>query len=95
MVKLNWDKILHDTYVELYKNSTPSVDFDELVKDAKTNDRKDSQGRYVIDFLAYEIDKELMESIIQSFVKKYKMNKLNASQYSISIYLGCSPKTKN
>ena len=95
MAKLNWANIIHDTYVELYKNSTPQADFDQLVNEAKTNNKKDLQGRYVIDFMAYEIDKDKMEEIIQYFVKKYKMNKTNASQYSFTIYMGCSPKTKS
>ena len=94
-MKINWTNIIHDTYVELYKNAEPSADFDELVKNAKTNNRKDAQGRYVIDFLAYEIDKDKMERIIQSYIRKYKMKKHIASQYSFMIYMGCSPKTKS
>lgn len=94
MSRLNWTKIIHDTYVELYKNSEPPADFDELVNDAKVNDRKDFQGRYMIDYLSYEIDKDKMEEIVQSFIKKYKMKKQDAAGYSFAIYLGCSPKTK-
>lgn len=94
MAKLNWENIIHDTYVELYRNSTPQADFDQLVNEAKTNNKKDLQGRYIIDFMAYEIYGDVMESIIQSFIKKYKMNKINASQYRFTILLGCSPKTK-
>ena len=95
MRKLNWQNIIHDTYVELYKNAEPQADFDELVNNAKTNNRKDAQGRYVIDFMAHEIDKNRMEEIIQSFIKKYKMKKYDASTYSFTIYMGCSPKTKS
>ena len=90
----NWINVLHDTYVELYNNAEPKADFNKLVENAKTNNRKDAQGRYVIDFLAYEIDKNVMEDIIQSYIKKYKMNKHMASQYSFAIYMGCSPKIK-
>lgn len=94
MRKLNWKKIMHDTYVELYKNAEPQADFDELVKAAKGAHNIDGQGRYIIDFMAYEIDKDKMDEIIKSFMKKYKMNPYYSAQYSMSIYLGCSPKTK-
>ena len=83
-----------DTYRELYKNSEPQADFNELVKAAKGRHNIDQWGRYVIDFMAYEINKDKMDEIIQSFIKKYKMSKYYAGQYSLSIYLGCSPKTK-
>ena len=89
-----WDKIIYDTYVELYKNSEPSADFDELLKYAKDNNIVDRTGRYIIPYMDYEIDKDKMDKIVQSFIKKHKMKKHTASQYSFSIYLGCSPKTK-
>jgi len=94
MSRLNWQKIIHDTYIELYKNAEPKADFDELVKAAKGRHNIDNWGRHVIDFMAYEIDKDKMDEIVNSFIKKYKMKPYYASQYSISIYLGCSPKTK-
>jgi len=91
MRKLNWQKIIHDTYVELYNNSEPKADFDELVANATINDR----GEKVIPFDDYSISKESMELIIQSFIKRYKINKYMAGQYSMCMYLGCSPKTKS
>lgn len=94
MKKIDWNVVLHDTYVELYKNSEPSVDFDELIDDAKANNRKDPQGRLIIDFMAYEIDGVLMDEIVNSFIKKYKMKEHNQNGYKFAIYLGCSPKTK-
>jgi len=91
MRKLNWQKIIHDTYVELYNNAEPKADFDELVANATINDR----GEKVIPFDDYIISKESMDSIIQSFIKRYKINKYMAGQYSACICLGCSPKVKS
>jgi len=90
MRNLNWQKILHDTYVELYNNSKPKADFDELVKNATINNR----GEKVIPFMNYEIYPDVMDAIVSSFEKKYKMTKRNSNGYRFAIYLGCSPKTK-
>lgn len=91
MKNLNWQKILHDTYVELYKNSEPKADFDELAESASINNR----GEKIIPFLNYEIDPEVMDAIVSSFEKKYRMTKRNSDGYRFAIYLGCSPKTKS
>lgn len=90
MRRLNWHKIIHDTYVELYKNAEPQADFDELVKSATINEL----GEKVIPFDDYEISMSSVDSIIKSFIKRYKINKYMSEQYSRHIYLGCSPKTK-
>ena len=87
MRKLNWQNIIHDTYVELYKNAEPQADFDELVNNATINDR----GQKVIPFSDYSIYPGVMDSIIAYFEKKYRMNKTQRSQYEFEIYLGCSP----
>jgi len=90
MSRHNWQKIIHDTYVELYKNAEPSVDFDELVKNAVINDR----GEKAIPFDNYEMSMASMDSIIDGFQRRHKMNKHDGGMYSAAIYLGCSPKTK-
>lgn len=87
MKKLNWQQIIHDTYVELYKNAEPQADFNELIANATVNDR----GEKVIPFNDYKIYPGVMDSIIDYFEKEYKMNKAQRSQYELVIYLGCSP----
>lgn len=89
-MRKNWQKIIHDTYVELYKNSEPSTDFDNLVDNAILNDR----GQKVINFMDYEITENAMDYIISSFELKYKMKNHEINGYRFAIYLGCSPKTK-
>lgn len=90
MSRLNWKKIIHDTYIELYKNAEPQADFSKLVEEAEINER----GEKVIPFNDYEISIAAMDSIINGFQRRYKMNKYYCGVYSASIYLGCSPKTK-
>lgn len=87
MKNSNWQKIIHDTYIELYNNAEPKADFDELVANATINEREEK----VIPFNDYRIYPGVMDSIVDYFEKKYKMNKFYRSQYEFAIYLGCSP----
>ena len=90
MKKLNWEKIIHDTYVELYKNAEPQADFDELLINAEINER----GQKVIPFMDYEISDAVMSEIMDAFKKEYHMSKRDQYMYDVAILLGCSPKTK-
>ena len=90
MKKLNWQKIIHDTYVELYKNADPPVDFDDLLINAEINER----GQKVIQFMDYEISDAVMSEIMDAFKKEYHMSKRDQYMYDVTILLGCSPKTK-
>lgn len=90
MKKKNWDKIIHETYELLFKASEPSVDFNELLANATVND----EGRKDIGFMNYEIDEDVMRNIITEQAKKYKMSYYECRAFSISMYLGASPKTK-
>ena len=87
MKKLNWQKIIHDTYIELYKNAEPQADFDELLANATIN----QIGQKVIPFMDYKIHPGVMDSIIGKFESEYKMRKIDKSKYEFTIYLGCSP----
>ena len=89
-MKLNWTKIIHETYVELYKNSIPPADFDELVRNATINEF----GERVIPFDDYSIEEVKIREIIQSMIKKYKIPKRHIDSFNFNVYLGCSPKTK-
>ena len=95
-LEMKKDKIteaVFDCLRELYANSEPSADFDKLFEEAPTNE----QGQKVIDFMAYEIDKEKMEEIVDKHkakLKKRRMSKLMIDSFSFNVYLGASPKTK-
>ena len=83
-------KILKEMYVELYKASTPSADFEELMKNAPINE----QGKKVIDYMAYEIDKNEFDNIVDTIMSKHKLSKNDQHRLKMSIYLGASPKYK-
>lgn len=92
MKKLNKDdQAIMECYTLLYKESTPSANFEELVENANINER----GQKVIDFNSYEIDEELYKSIVESVIKKYKFKNYKVQQFKNTIALGCSPKIKN
>ena len=83
------ESIMWDIYRVLYKNSTPSADFDELVAKATINER----GQKVIDFMAYSIDHKLLEELMETELKKHRISKWDKGMIRSSIWLGCSPKS--
>jgi hypothetical protein len=86
----NEEKAIHECYRRLYKSSTPSADFDELVKNASINESGEKQ----IDFNSYEIDYEKYHQIIKDVIKEYKIQKWKRQLFHNTISLGCSPKFK-
>lgn len=85
------DKIMLDIYRELYKNSTPAADFDELMERAEMNDR----GEKVIHYMDYEIEKEKFDEIVESKLKGSKLDEWWKRGIRFNIYLGCSPAYKS
>jgi hypothetical protein len=83
-------KIVMDCYREMFKQSTPSADFDELLDKAELNEF----GQKVIDFMSYEIEEDKFEEILTSTIKRNKLVEYEAKRVSVNVYLGCSPKTK-
>ena len=79
------ESIVHDIYVELYENATPHAYFDELVANAKVNDR----GQKEIPFMNYYLPQEEMDRIIDKHCKK--VGKYMANKIKTTILLGCSP----
>ena len=82
------DQIILDCYCELFKKSTPSADFNELMENATINDR----GEKEIPFMDYEIDDELLIEIVDKYAKQFK-TKWKKKAFSTTIFLGCSPKS--
>jgi hypothetical protein len=79
-----------DCYRELYKEATPSADFDELVANAPINER----GQKVVDYNAYRLDKFKYEDIVEKHIKKNKLKGHEAKGFRIEMYLGCGPSSK-
>jgi hypothetical protein len=82
------DDALFDCYRELFANSTPKGNFDQLVEDATINDR----GQKEIPFDDYEISEARFQEIIADTLKKHKVPKSLHKSFSIAIHLGCSPR---
>ncbi len=83
-------KIIWQIYRELYKASTPSADFDELVNSAEKN----KKGQKIIPFNDYEISEKDYNEIIDRNIKGKKLTKLGQQMIKNTIALGCSPKFK-
>jgi len=88
--KDNIELALLDCYKELYKNSTPSADFQELMDKAELNNR----GQKIINFNDYEIHPNDFDLILENTLKKHKISKTIQQTFKNTIYLGCSPKFK-
>lgn len=84
------EKIMWDIYVDIYKMSTPSADFSELVGKAPM----DSSGRKYIDFMSYEIEEGVFDKILDSHLKGRRITKLKQRMIRNTILMGCSPKFK-
>ena len=83
-------KIVWDIYRELYANSEPKADFDELVNSAEKNE----EGQKIIPFENYFIDQEVMDEIIEKHLKNKRLTKLAKNAIKVNVYLGCSPVSK-
>ena len=86
----NAEKVILECYKELFANSTPSADFEELVANASLNE----QGQKVIPFTDYEIEEEVFDKLVNRVLDKHKVNKLDRTKVMTHLYLGCSPKFK-
>lgn len=84
------DRILHKIYKDLYKASTPSADFDELLANATLNEL----GQKTIDFMAYEISEKDFNEILESNLKSIREPKYRKQMYRNTVLWGCSPKFK-
>jgi hypothetical protein len=77
-----------EIYRELYKNSTPSANFDLLYMTAK----RDSRGTKEIKYWNYYIERQKCDDIIEKVCKVYKLKRREIESIKGYIYLGCSPK---
>lgn len=86
----NWDKIINECYKKLYKLSEPSVDFDMLMENANIN----QFGQKEIPYNDYEICFKTYENVLDTIIRKYRLNEDESKKVKNTIALGCSPKFK-
>lgn len=83
-------KIIWDIYRELYANSEPKGNFDQLVNSAEKNE----EGQKIIPFENYEISEEDFDRIIKEQLKGKRLTKLSKQMIINTITLGVSPRFK-
>lgn len=84
------EQIIWDIYRELYKEATPSADFDKLVEEAPIN----SEGKKDIGFMNYEIPESTFNEVLEKQFKGRRITKLKQNMIKTTILFGCSPKFK-
>jgi hypothetical protein len=85
------DRAIFECYTKLYAESTPSAKFEELVDNAKINDR----GEKIIPYNDYEIEKNKYIAIVDECAKKwFKSYSYKQDAFKRTIDLGCSPRIK-
>jgi hypothetical protein len=82
------EQIFWDIYRDLFKEATPSGDFDKLVEEAPVN----SNGQKDIGFMNYEITEDLFNQILDRHLKGRRVTKLRKQMIRNTILLGCSPR---
>lgn len=83
-------KIMYEMFEEAFQASTPKASFYELLEKAPL----DKDGRKLIDFQSYVCDHEVMENILKTTLKKYKItNTRDKKDFEIGFWLGPSPKS--
>lgn len=83
--KLN--KMVDDLYREIYKNSSPPADFDELVKNAQYNE----WGRKEILFKNYKIKESLFDSLLKDYFVGKRLTKYEKALITNTLLLGVIP----
>lgn len=81
-------KIIWNIYRDLFKEATPSADFDKLVEDAPIN----SAGQKDIGFMNYEIPESLFNEIFDRHIKDKKITKFKQQMLRNTVLLGSSPR---
>jgi len=81
--------LVMDCYRELYREATPSADYDELIKNAPISD----EGKKMIDFNAYELDFKKYGEIVEKYIKKGKLSYFEERGFRFEMYLGSGPRS--
>jgi len=87
-MKKNYKEAIFECYRRLYKEATPSADFDKLYNEAEINDI----GQRVINFQDYVLNMDRQDEIIKAVMSEFKIPKRHQSDFLFAIALGCSPK---
>ena len=80
--KYLWN-ICMEIYREMYRQATPSADFDQLIQEGVT-----MQPNW---FMNYYLPLEKQEEIVDKFCKQHRCDRYETQIIRQEIFLGCSP----
>lgn len=83
--KFLW-KVCMEIYRQMYKEASPSADFDELIENGEAK----KEGWFLKYFLSMDRQVEIFEGVL----KKYKCGRRERSKIGFEVWLGCSPGSK-
>ena len=86
-------KIIWDIYRELYRNATPSIDFDELVRISKVQRDANGVERTMIPYEDYTLSDDIYNMIVERHIEKHRKELTEPDIMGIKFeaYLGCGP----
>lgn len=82
-----FEKVVMPIYRQMYREATPSADFDELIKNGTAH----KEGF----FHDYHLSQDRQDEIIKKELKKHKLTKWQKRDIEISVTLGSSPCSCN
>ncbi len=82
--------LIEECYREMYREATPSADYDKLLEEAST----DEWGRKVIDYNSYYLDSEKFEEIANKYKSKLKKSCSRILKRNLKEITNLSPTKK-
>lgn len=73
------EEIFYQCYTDIYKLSTPSAVYDEIIKDEKFSYRD------------YHISSHIFDMIVNEQIARHKLKSYDAQKIKTSLYLGHAP----
>jgi hypothetical protein len=86
MREKKFQDICMEIYTQMYKESTPSADIKHIIDSG--------EGKKSNWFMKYYLPMKRQEEIVNEAIKKHKLSKHDRKEVSQTVYLGCSPNSK-
>ena len=90
MTESKVEKIVIEIYTSLYLNSTPSVDFNNLIETSPI----DKEGNIRVPYENHQISYSKYLEILNEIKAKYRLSKRVINSINVSILLGVCPVLK-
>ena len=85
-----FDEVVMPIYRRLYKEATPSADFDKLVESGEAK-----KERFFMNYaLGMDRQYEIIKEVINEHKKRLRINKRTADRIRTTVMFGCSPCSK-